>query len=354
MTAIPMKLFKTEQGDLMSGRYSQASRLFRILGLLEANPQGLTVNEIYQRIRNDHAIDKRSVYRDIEALESSGFPVFQDIDSDDKRIIRWKVNRTLKVSKSLVLSPRELVALYLAKNALAPLKDTPFYQDLEQAFHKIETMLGAKSLDYLREISSGIHFEPGPRWGLGVDSDVIDTVRACCDEGQLFSVEYRSQNSGDCRRRTLGPHFLYFARGSIYLVAEDMDAKMVKVFSIPRMKDPQMLDDKYVGEPVDPNKFFESSFSVFQGGKAESVKLIFSPEIAEYVRERRWHQSQQVVPQKDGSLHLSLHVSVSLELTNWILGFGAQVKVVEPLELSESLVLSAEKILRLYGRSIAA
>lgn len=338
----------------MSGRHSQVTRILEVISLLEVNPQGLTVDEIYERVKTQYSVDKRSIYRDIEALEASAFPVFQEVDSDDNRIKRWKMNKTLNVTKSLILSPRELVGLYLAKSTLEPLKETPFYQDLESIFQKVENLLGPKAHEYLKEISQGIHFEPSPRWGLGIAPEVIDVIRAGCDEGHLISVEYQSQNSGDCRRRTLGPHFLYFAKGSVYLIAEDMENHQVKTFSLPRMKNPEMLPEAYHGTPVDPNEYFNSALGVYNGGAPEVVKLHFTPKLAQFVRERRWHHSQQVVPMSDGSLKMTLHLSLTMEVVNWILSFGEHVKVVEPLRLQTMLVASAEEILKLYSKNRAA
>lgn len=338
----------------MSGRYNQVTRMLRISSLIEGSADGLTIAELYDRIKDDFPVDKRSVYRDVQALGDCGFAIYEEVDPSDKRIVRWKMDRTVKAGKTLVLAPRELVGLFLARSALTPLTDTPFFEDLERAYQKIESILGEKSTEYLREVASGIHFEPGPRWGLGIDPDVIETVRACCEERQLLSVIYQSQNSGETKRRTLGAHFFYFAQGSVYLVAEDIDAGRVKVFSVPRMSEPQMLDEVYHGEPVDPNRFFESSIGVFQGGESVDVKLLIAPPLASYVRERRWHHSQTVVNLDNGGLRLSLHVAQSPELLNWILSFGANVRVEEPRELAEQVAGAAAEIVEMYkGRKSA-
>lgn len=315
----------------MSERNVQLARVLKIMRHLELNPHGITIQQLFDKIKDDHSVTKRTVYRDLEGLGKAGFPVYEEPDADDSRLMRWKCDSTLRLAKSLVLSPREFVALYLARHALSPLKDTPFFEDIELAFKKVEELLGPKGAEYLEQLSGGIHFEPGPRWGLGVDPEVIDTVRDCCDEGHVLSVKYRSQNSGDFRERRLGPHFLYFAQGSIYLVAEDLETKTVKVFSVPRMSDPQRLDDEYLGKSVDPNQFFENAFGVFQGGEPEKIKLVFTPVLAEFIRERRWHSSQQVVRAEDGSVELALHVAVTVELVNWVLGFGANVRVINLL-----------------------
>lgn len=333
----------------MSGRYSQVTRMYKVLMLIDGNPAGLTVGEIHERIRAEFPVDKRSVYRDIEALESCGFPVVQEEDVDDPRIVRWKVNRTVRLSKSLVLSPRELVGLYLARHALEPLRDTPFFQDLHQAFLKIEAVLGEKSLEYLRSISSGMRFEPGPRWGLGIDAEVLEAVRSACDESQLLEVVYRSVNSGDTRKRVLGPQFLYFAQGSVYLVAEDIDAGRVKVFSVPRITEARMLDEVYHGVPVKPEEFFGNSLSVFQGAAAEEITLVFSHALADFVRERRWHHSQEVVALDQGGVRMKLSLAVTPELLNWIMSFGPNVRVERPGSLVKQVQEAAAAVVALYG-----
>ena len=338
----------------MSERNEQLARVLTIMRHLELNPQGLTTQQLFDKIKDDYNITKRTVYRDLEGLGKAGFPVYEEPDTEDSRTLRWKCDSTLRVAKSLVLSPREFVALYLARHSLAPLRDTPFFEDIELAFKKIEDLLGAKGADYLQQLSTGIQFAPGPRWGLGVDPDVIDTVRDCCDEGHVLSVKYRSQNSGDFRVRRLGPQFLYFAQGSIYLVAEDLEVGTVKVFSVPRMSEAVRLDDEYSGKPVDPNSFFENAFGVFQGGEPEKIKLVFTPAIAEFIRERRWHGSQKVVRAEDGSVELTLHVAVTVELVNWVLGFGANVRVVQPLGLKEKILDAAVNVVKMYKTRGAA
>lgn len=338
----------------MSERNAQLARVLKIMHHLELNPKGITIQQLFDKIKVDHSVTKRTVYRDLEGLSKAGFPVYEEPDNEDSRLMRWKCDATLRLAKSLILSPRELVALYLARHALSPLKETPFFEDIELVFKKIEGLIGSKGNKYLEELSKGIHFAPGPLWGLGLASDVIDTVRDCCDEGHVLSVKYRSQNSGDFRERKLGPQFIYFTQGSIYLVAEDLETRTIKIFSLPRMSDPKRLDEEYLVKSVDPNRFFENTFGVFHSGEPEKVKLLFTPVLSEFIRERRWHSSQKIVGNEDGSVELTLHVSLTVELVNWVLGFGAHVRIVEPLELREKILDAALEVVNMYGTSGAA
>ena len=335
----------------MAGRNRQVSRIYAILNLLEGSVSGLTAAEITTRVNErGHEAKKRTVYRDLEALQAAGFPLAQDDGGDsDENASRWLLEKTARIGEYLVLTPREIVGLYLARQVLTPLRDTPFFADLEQLFGKIEDKLGTKNRDYLAEVSAEIHFEPGPAWGLGVVPEVIDGVRAACSEGHYLTCQYNSANSQTITERKLGPHYVYFSKGALYLIAEDTKDSKVKVFSLSRMQNVVMLEDAYEGERTDPEKFFGDSIGVFRGAsEAENVKLSFSQTISPYIRERTWHHSQTLVMRSGGVAELSLHVTITPELVNWVLGFGPAAMVLAPEHLKEKVKLAAAKVLDHY------
>ena len=334
----------------MPGRNAQVARIYAILNLLEGTPQGLTVPEITARMKErGHDASKRTIYRDLEALNAAGFPLFPSADGASEQVAsRWVLERTARINQYLVLSPRELVALFLARQVLAPLRDTPFFADLERLFQKIEEKLGTKGRDHLESLGKDIHFEPGPLWGLGVDPGVLDSVQAACAEGQLLSCDYASVKSRSKKRRVLGPHYLYFAKGSLYLVAEDLATGAIKTYSLPRMSSAEMQDEPYEGERSDPEAHFKDSFGVFRGDSPVEVRIQFAPEVAPFMRERSWHPTQKVISKPDGIIELQLHVALTPELLQWVLGFGAHATVIEPIELRHSIAEEASRLTARY------
>lgn len=339
----------------MAGRNSQVARLYAILKVMEGSTHGLTVREIHAALESrGHELGKRTVYRDLEALSQAGFPLFPDDSSDETDAARWKLEQNTKISQYLVLSYRELVALYLARQSLEPLKSTPFYSDLQSVFLKFEERLGKKAKEFFETIQKEILFAPTPQWGLGLDARVLESIQFACSEGQTLKVHYSSVSSKTERVRHLGPHFLYFAKGSIYLVAEDLEVKETKIFALPRMKDVEVEDTAYTGTPVDPEKLFSGSLGVFTNqGPIEKIHLRFSKTVGPYIRERRWHESQRIVDRKDGEIEILLELSPTPELTQWVLSFGADVKVLEPERLKDSVIRVAEALLKNYEKKVA-
>ncbi|MFY7928689.1 MAG: helix-turn-helix transcriptional regulator [Oligoflexus sp.] len=325
----------------MSGRNGQVARFYKILSLLEGAPHGLSVTDILERLRGwGVEVTERTVYRDLEGLKEAGFPL-EVKGTNTEGANRWTSEKTTRISDYLVLNAREVLALFMARKLLTPLKETPFYEDLETTFAKIEGKLGSKMQSYLEELEGDLHFEPGPRWGLGLDPEVVETCRTALLERQMLEVEYFSVHKQERSTRVLGPHVMYFAKGSLYLLARDMGDQVIKTFAMPRISRAAMLDQAFTEAPIDPAQFFENSFGVFRGKETHRIELIFTEPVATYVRERRWHASQRVTVLSQRSIRLELDCAITPELIQWILGFGAHVQIMGPQELRDQAIGAA-------------
>ena len=336
----------------MSGRNSQVARILCLLDLLDGTPSGLTVSEIYERvIEKNHEASKRTIYRDLDALAKAGFPLFPEGDEASNQ--KWKLERNAKINQYLILSARELFVLYLARGVLTPLKATPFFEDLERIFSKLEEKLGMKQIEYLHNVQSEIKFEPGPQWGLGLNPDVLETVRTACSESKVLECSYSSVNSNRESDRTLGPHYLYYSKGGLYLVAEDLTDSKVKVFALPRLRNAKISNRSYAGNVKTPEDIFNGAIGVFTGSNIEDVVIEFEREVAQYVRERRWHSSQRVTQLENGRIRVSLELSQCPELFSWILSFGPRVKVLTPISLAEKIAVMAIETANIYKNGVA-
>ena len=61
--------------------------------MLDQNPEGLTVPELHARIRDTFPVGRRTIYRDLEALDAAGFPV---VAVKSGETVRWKLANRLK------------------------------------------------------------------------------------------------------------------------------------------------------------------------------------------------------------------------------------------------------------------
>jgi predicted DNA-binding transcriptional regulator YafY len=99
--------------------------------------------------------------------------------------------------------------------------------------------------------------------------------------------------------------------------------------------------------------FLRSSFGVFQG-RPQKVKIRFAPEVAGYIQEKVWHESQKIRPQKDGSILFEAQVAGTDEIKYWIMTWGAKAEVLAPASLREEIRREAVEMLGMYQPLMAS
>ena len=97
-------------------RGRQLTRQWRILQKLVASPTGVTIDEMVD------AVDccRRTLYRDLNALQEAGFPLYNP-DSGGKKSC-WAILRNDRMTLPFPLELPEVMALYLGRDVLKILK----------------------------------------------------------------------------------------------------------------------------------------------------------------------------------------------------------------------------------------
>ncbi len=95
-------------------------------------------------------------------------------------------------------------------------------------------------------------------------------------------------------------------------------------------------------------EYMRRNFGIIQGGKTRKVILKFSASISSWISELVWHPEQKAWHDEDGNLLLTIPVSDFKEIKHEILKFGAEVKVMAPVELIEEVKGEIRKMSSLY------
>jgi predicted DNA-binding transcriptional regulator YafY len=332
-------------------RNSQVVRILRVIRVLEIYPQGISAEKIHQLLADEHIeCDIRTVYRDLAAIQDSHFPVesFKNEEGEN----RWRFSAVATVSGKIQISYNEIVALYIARECLDPLKGTPIYNDIQVFFDKVAKLLGPNAQKELGSFDKLIGFKAKPTWTTGIKQEIFDCVHSACHEGHVIRLEYRSNSDrsrGQISERRVGPLGILLSDSSIYLIAKDLGDNVIKKFSMVRILTASWTEDSFDNAGFSLGEVFKSDFGMLSLGPVESVTINIREPIASYVVERRWHDSQKVIRREDGSLDLTMVVRVNNELARWVLGLGAEAKVVGPESLKGQVEKIAKDILTHYN-----
>ena len=116
-------------------RNAEVTRQWQVLRDIDAARTGITIPKL-AAARDVH---QRTIRRDIDALASAGFPLF---DEKVNGTTMWKLRaRPFRGLEEMGLSVMELCALYFSRAMLSSLAGAPYQADAERAFAKIERAL---------------------------------------------------------------------------------------------------------------------------------------------------------------------------------------------------------------------
>jgi hypothetical protein len=117
--------------------------------------------------------------------------------------------------------------------------------------------------------------------------------------------------------RKVDPYRIWFFNGTFYLIGYCHQRNEVRVFALDRIKMLHQTKESFeVVEDFDFEEFMRPSFGVYQG-KPVKVRIWFSPDAAGYIKEKIWHDTQEIVPQKDGSIFIFQANSAGSATDQW-------------------------------------
>jgi predicted DNA-binding transcriptional regulator YafY len=310
-------------------RNAEVIRQWKILKTIEAGRFTSTA-----KLGAAYGVTERTIRRDIEALQEAGFPIYDD-RLDGKKVWRLVEGYKQKLVQSFTLS--ELAALHFSRNMLSFLRGAPFSQDLESAFEKIREALPQKSLPFLGRIQELFSARPDPWKDYSKKQDVINGLIDATLHQRQAQIAYFSFNSRRTKSYTVDPYRLVYYRGGLYLYARAHEYGEVRTFAVERIQRIEVLDQGFeIPADFSPSEYARSAFGIF-GGEPQTVELRFTPEMAGYIRERNWHESQQLEDDPDGGVRLTMEVAPEFELKGWIKGFLPHVAVVRPASLRDAI-----------------
>ena len=328
-------------------RGDQLGRQWKIIQSLLAASKGKSVTDLADML----GCHSRTVYRDLEALQVAGFPLYSERINNKSN---WSLLSSARRQIPIPFNLTELMALYFSRNMLKSLKNTVFFDSLETLFQKIKTMLPAEYIQYLKRVEEGLEVGPKPYKPYGEFGQIIDQVNEAVIQRRFINMTYYSMSRKQTSRRKAAPYKIWFFDSTFYMIGYCQLRKGVRIFAIDRIKEMEITDESFeIPEHFDLETFMKSSFGVFHGDPV-MVKIWFSADIAGYIAEKIWHETQHIEYQEDGSILFTAEVAGTDEIKFWILNWGSKAVVLEPQSLKDEIQTEAAAMLERYGKELNA
>jgi predicted DNA-binding transcriptional regulator YafY len=246
---------------------------------------------------------------------------------------------------TLQITEGEVFALVVAEKALQQYRGTSFEKPLLSAIKKMEQSLPDTISLNLSDVGRAISFRTSVEPIL--DLKIFDTLARAVAEQQQLEFDYRKPGSEKPETRTVDPYHLANVNGEWFLFAFDHARNDIRKFVPGRIRGVKPTGKTFErSAKFSLEKQLRDSFGVHSGQGQYDVVIRFNARAADYIREKKWHESQQLRELKSGGVELVLKLSGLVEIERWILSWGGDAKVIKPRELAEAIRRSAEKLLQ--------
>jgi predicted DNA-binding transcriptional regulator YafY len=278
-------------------------------------------------------LDPRSLRRYLSDLRDLGLPVCEEGRGDERTVYLDPAYRRAGVQLNL----GEMISLRLGRTLFNFLAGTGFAEDLEQAIDRLQPTMSRGNADVVQQFDNTFLAVPEHAKDYREQGEVVDEILSALLYTNPADATYRAAR-GNHKDYLLEPLTLATYRQGLYLFARDVRDDRVKTFAVERFQDfTRRRKEKFERpEGWDPQAFVRDAYGITVG-EPQTVLVRFSPRVAEFIRERRWHSSQGIAERPDGSVEVLLRCAVTPELKQWILGYAADAEVLEPAELRQEI-----------------
>ncbi len=322
-------------------RGTQLSRQWKIIKLMESRKRGISGTEL----ANELEVPLRTIYRDLEAIQEAGFPIYTDREGKNSY---WKILDTFKKDFPVPLTMTELMALHMSRDLLTVFEGTVFHESIESLFQKVKAALSPETLRYLENVSGRLKISIGPARNFSGSKEVIKTLSEATAKRRRVEILYRAISTAQVTKRKVDPYQVWVMNGGFYLIGLCHLRNSIRTFAMDRIKTLNVLAESFpFPRDFDLEDYLQSAFHVMRGDP-EKVKVRFSPGAAHVVRERIWHPTQEIRELEGGALEVSLEVPINYEIVSWILGFGSAAEVIEPFSLRRRISEELQRALSGY------
>ncbi|HEU5103096.1 MAG TPA: YafY family protein [Roseiflexaceae bacterium] len=282
-------------------------------------------------------VGKRTIYRDIQALCGAGVPVVSTPGQGYTLLEGYFL-------PPLRFTPDEALILLLGGDVMADSFDAEYRAAAQSAGRKIAGALPEPLREEVRALQDSVRYVGDGGRERPHEIALLRQLRRAIlgRHGVRFSYHARhgQDEAGAYTTREADPYGLVFYLGAWHMTGFCHLRQDIRHFRVERMQQLAVLPRTFTRPP---------DFKLQQRDGEDERRLVvcalFDRSIADWVRESPSYFAVGE-EQRDDGLLITLRVRHEREVLQWLLGWGARVRVLEPESLRALLADEAAKILR--------
>jgi len=325
--------------------------LMRQLTMLQAiprYPKSITVKRLKDLSdTNGFFVNERTIQRDLNHL-SLCFPLI----SEGRRPALWSWEQDAPALALPQMDSHCALVLWMMRQQLQPQLPKSTVQWLEPYFNAAASLLD--NLSEHQAMSAWRHkvrvVHRGPVLQSAVVTESVEAqVYGALLRDRCLTLDYTTRWEGESKTYQVHPLGIVLKEGITYLVCTLWEYADLRLLALHRVERAEVMDQPAtIPEGFSLDAFIASGELGFADGKMIQIKVLFDAYTVLHLEERPLSNDQTLEYYDEGRYLLTATVQNSAELLWWLLGFGDQVTVVEPLSLRRKMIQNAKAMLKQY------
>ncbi len=318
----------------------RADRLISILLLLQIHTR-ITARALAERLE----VSERTILRDMEALSFAGIPVFAERGTGGG----WSLTENYRTNLT-GLNDTEVQALFLTRPPRL-LADLGLAKAADGALIKLLAALPSASRRNAENVSQRIYVDVAGWRNADEAVPLLPVIQEAVWQERKLRITY--QRGDECGVERIVEPLGLVAKGSVwYLLARVEDG--IRNYRVARVRAAEMLDESFVRPPDfdlpatwrQSNIEFKAKFPRYPVTVRVQPDALWRLQFA-----GRFANVEHVgEPAADGWLTVQMNYQVAENACENLIGLGAQVEIVEPVELRAKVIEMAKSVLTFYTR----
>jgi predicted DNA-binding transcriptional regulator YafY len=293
------------------------------------------------------AISKSTIEKDLRAMredEELGFHAPIKYSKKEKGYYYENADYSIN---DIPLNDDDLSAIQFAARTLYQFRDNDMFKQFSFAIDKIFNRLNISPEVKDSAIVQYVQFDQSEAVS---GSEFLPLILSAIKEKQKITLQYKSFGKDKSSENLVHPYLLKEYKHRWYLICFHELKNKVITYALDRVVELKIEKASFdIAKDFDSSVFFQHSFGITQiDEEPVLVKLEFRGLQAAYIKTQSLHSSQKIEEESADVLQISLKVTITHELIEKLLSFGAGVKVLAPAKLQKMVADKHREAAGLY------
>ena len=293
-----------------------------------------------KELANRFDISKRTVYRDIRALEEAGVPIGSEPGIGYFIVDSYHL-------PPVGFSKEEASALLIANKLTEKLTDKTLQENLNSALYKIRSILNVSEKEFIENIDNHIEvFSSSAILKSNVPEKIMDIILKGIDKKVALELVYNSFSKNEDTNRIVEPVGICHYSFNWHLIAFCKLRNDYRDFRIDRIKSIKLTNEKFTIENKPSIRDYFNTIA--SNNEVFLVRLLFDKGIIPEISQAKYYYGFIDEKEINDKVEMSFLSNSEDYIGKWIITLLDKVKIIEPESLKTTVVGMVKNLQKKY------